>query len=528
MVDSNDDGNDYDDDDVVNMRFPNMTKDAEKLFTDIILQAEEGEEGNNKHSIRLEVQEEEEGSSTSPNRRRSSVLKLRPSIMSRETSERVIESLMKLDEQKKGNNEDEQQNDYEASFEMKKEEKKKSDDDDDGIISKAAESVVESPLMISLRKSIIASTASLSLLSDVTEGIEDVDNDSDVIDVIDPSSLPYKPIAGSTTIQLKNPTDPAIDEKTGKVLAGWRTVDPSTLQVRGCGYNGSDNKCKIGSPGDLYECINADVFESQQRVPDIASKVVLPKVEFVDNDDNNINGNGNNTKTWTAPDLFVITVALPTSQPSMYGANSNKDDGLGYTVVMYYAMRQETRDILRRITAADYNNRNDDEDNSNMNMKINAVRLFEKWCRCAPSDKDFFSRFKVLPQAENLKEMGLPSWIEKFNGMAFLVKRPGETGYVFTHPATVSTTNPNQQSNSCMEFDVSLHPFPYLAKKGICYMKETYFEKTVVTFAFCIEGRLEDELPECLLGAFQLCYPNPVHAIQAEDWFTASAGGGAK
>jgi len=70
-----------------------------------------------------------------------------------------------------------------------------------------------------------------------------------------------------------------------------------------------------------------------------------------------------------------------------------------------------------------------------------------------------------------------------------------------------------------MEFDISLHPFPYLAKKGICYMKEAYFEKTVVTFAFCIEGRTETELPECLIGLFQLCYPNPIHAIQGEDWF---------
>jgi len=244
------------------------------------------------------------------------------------------------------------------------------------------------------------------------------------------------------------------------------------------------------------------------------------------NNDNDDDNDTKTNKTWTAPDLFVITVALPTSQPSMYGANSNKDDGLGYTVVMYYAMRQETRDILRRITSADYN-RNDDDDNKNNIMnsnKINAVRLFEKWCRCAPSDKDFFSRFKVLPQAENLKEMGLPSWIEKFNGMAFLVKRPGETGYVFTHPTT-NNSKKNQQSNSnsCMEFDVSLHPFPYLAKQGICYLKDGYFKHILATIAFCIEGSNDDELPECLIGLFQLCYPDPVNAIQGEDFFAGKS-----
>lgn len=41
----------------------------------------------------------------------------------------------------------------------------------------------------------------------------------------------------------------------------------------------------------------------------------------------------------------------------------------------------------------------------------------------------------------------------------------------------------------------------------------------IATLAFCLEGRDEDELPECLLGAFQLCYPDPVHAIQGEDFF---------
>jgi len=496
MMAANDknDGND----DVVNMRFSNLSKDAEKLFTDIISQAE-GEGNTNAVTLVLE----EEGGST-PDRRRSSVLKLRPSIMSQETSERVIESLMKLDEQqknKKGQHdegEERTENDYEASFEMKQEEEKKTDDDDDD----GALITAESPLMISRRKSRLPSLTS-SLLSHVSEGIDDIDLDADLdadaaadaaADAhVDPS-LPYKPIAGSTSIQLKNPTDSAICGTTGKIMAGWRTVDPTTLQVRGCGYD-ANNHHKIESPGMLYDCINADVFESQQRVPDLASKVVLPKVKFVDD---------KGKKTWTAPDLFVISVALPTSQPSLYGANSNKDDGLGYTVVMYYQMRSDTRAILRRITAPNYKK----EDDDTKSTKTNAVRLFEKWCQRAPSNQEMFSRFKVLPQAENLQEMGLPSWIEKFNGMAFLVKRAGETGYVFTHP-----------TKSCMEFDVSLHPFPYLAKKGIRYMKETYFEKTVVTFAFCIEGRTEDELPECVLGAFQLCYPNPVHAIQAEDWF---------
>jgi hypothetical protein len=73
-----------------------------------------------------------------------------------------------------------------------------------------------------------------------------------------------------------------------------------------------------------------------------------------------------------------------------------------------------------------------------------------------------------------------------------------------------------------MEFDISLHPFPYLAKQGICFMKDTFFKKAIVTFGFLIEGRADDELPECLIGLTQLCYPDPIHAIQGEDFLVGT------
>jgi hypothetical protein len=74
-------------------------------------------------------------------------------------------------------------------------------------------------------------------------------------------------------------------------------------------------------------------------------------------------------------------------------------------------------------------------------------------------------------------------WIAKYNGTPFLIKRPGQTGFLFSHPEL-----------SCMEFDVSLHVFPYLAKQAICFMKESFFRKTLVTFGFVIEGRTDDEV----------------------------------
>jgi len=174
-----------------------------------------------------------------------------------------------------------------------------------------------------------------------------------------------------------------------------------------------------------------------------------------------------------------VSIALPTDPPK-FGKSSS--DGGGYTVTMYFRMHQDTREILRRVTADDYDDSTENVDDP-QKSKVNAVRLMEEWCRRAPTDPAYQARFKVVPNAHNLKEIGMPSWISKYNGKPFLVKRAGETGFLYSHPEI-----------SCMEFDVSLHPFPYLAKQGICYMKDSFFKKILVSFGFCIEGRTDDEV----------------------------------
>lgn len=304
-----------------------------------------------------------------------------------------------------------------------------------------------------------------------------------------PPPASFKPKAGTTSMRIENPTDLPVN-KDGHVFAGWRWADPALMLVRS--HNYKQDRLKIPSPGELYKCVHVDIFESKSRYPDMASRVQLPPVNFADE----------GPKTWNCPDVFVVSIAIPTDPPKLY---SNTENGGGYTVTVYFVMHQETRDILKRVTADGYHPKSEKGDDMNKS-KVNAVRLLDEWCRRAPTDDAFCARFKVLPNAQNLKEIGLPSWIAKYNGKPFLIKRPGQTGFLYRHP-----------DKSCVEFDISLHPFPYLAKQGICFMKDTYFKKVLVTFGFLIEGRAEDELPECLIGLMQLCYPDPVHAVQGED-----------
>lgn len=293
-------------------------------------------------------------------------------------------------------------------------------------------------------------------------------------------------------MKIKNPTDLPVNQ-TGAVFAGWREAPYDSIPIRSHGY--MTTKKKVPSPGEMYKCVQIDIFESDHRYPDMAGRVILPKVDFVDD---------GLPKTWNAPDIFVVSIAIPTSPPKLRGGG---DDGGGYTVTAYFTMHQDTRDILRRVTAGGYNPVNEPKDDI-QKSKVNAVRLLDEWCRRAPTDDSYMARFKVVPNALNLKEIGMPSWISNYNAKPFLIKRPGQTGFLFRHP-----------NKSCMEFDISLHPFPYLAKQGICFMKETYFKKVLISFGFLIEGRSDDELPECFIGLMQLCYPDPVHAIQAPDLF---------
>ena len=276
----------------------------------------------------------------------------------------------------------------------------------------------------------------------------------------------FVPSAGSTTIKLQQPSDPPVNSKN-QVFAGWCTPPPEIMLVRSHGY--LTTKEKVPSPGELYECVNVDIFESAVRYPDIGSRVQLPEVVFADH----------GSKTWRMPDVFIVSIALPTDPPKFGRASS---DGGGYTVTMYFRMHDETREILRRVTADDYDPTSDVPEKQ-QGSKVNAVRLMEEWCRRAPVDPKYQARFKVVPNAHNLDEIGMPNWIAKYNGKPFLVKRAGQTGFLYSHP-----------ERSYMEFDISLHPFPYLAKQAICFMKETYFKRILVSFGFCIEGRADDEV----------------------------------
>ena len=103
--------------------------------------------------------------------------------------------------------------------------------------------------------------------------------------------------AGSSCIKVKNVGDSNTTE-SGTKLPTWLPISSCDMEVRSRGY--LTTKKKIASPGELYECIAVDCFQSESRCSEMALRVVLPKIEFKDSCD----------KRWKAPDLFVVSSQL--------------------------------------------------------------------------------------------------------------------------------------------------------------------------------------------------------------------------
>jgi hypothetical protein len=306
----------------------------------------------------------------------------------------------------------------------------------------------------------------------------------------------FKPNVGSTTLRVSNESDP--NNVNGAQFIQWMPLDHQSVQVRSHGYLSS--KKKIPAPASLYELVAVDICHSESQIRQFVKKVNLPSKMFFKDQIQ---------RTWISPDVFVISLAVPTEEPSF---SKSALDGGGITVVSIYKMREETRKVLKKITSRGYDASKCHEDFDDKNT-MNAIKLFEKWCEHSPTNEKMQGRFKMIPNVHNINEVGLPSYISKYCGKPVLIKRVNVTGFLSNHPEL-----------NAMEFDITLHPFPYLAKKAMSYLYENIFVKAVISLSYVIEGRDDDELPEALIGdGVKLLRPDPAITVKALDLFNGTS-----
>ena len=92
-----------------------------------------------------------------------------------------------------------------------------------------------------------------------------------------------------------------------------------------------------------------------------------------------------------------------------------------------------------------------------------------------------------MAQVHDIGKLGLPGFIEKYNGKPTLITKSG-----------TFTTGPGYA-----EMDINVHRFGFPAKRGLYHLQEK-FKDMICEVGFTIEGRDDSELPEVMLGIAKL------------------------
>lgn len=306
------------------------------------------------------------------------------------------------------------------------------------------------------------------------------------------SSLSMPKIGTSTKMLEPHETADQNVNSDGVQFPAWRRLTGREFQTRSAGYLKHKTK-KLPPSEALYDCVSVDILESSERTTDIAQKVNLTS-----------KSEDSQPRPWHCPDHFIVSVAIPSDV-----GGGKKGDENGYTIIVYSKMTSRTLQILEHLYATDPSKGDLKDD---LLPQVNAVKLFDEWCRRSPDDATFQGRFKLVPDALNLAELGLPSWIVRYKNKPVLIKRTGVTGTVYKHA-----------DPSTLEFHINFHAFHYLVRKAFVYLKDVYFKQLICNAGFVIEGRNDEELPEIVISCFQLCNPDPETSVQAKDFFNGTS-----
>jgi hypothetical protein len=223
-----------------------------------------------------------------------------------------------------------------------------------------------------------------------------------------------------------------------------------------------------------------DMFSSDQKIDNIASKMRLPKDWTC--------GEFGETHSENIPPLFVVNVQMPRNlSTNLLSIFDNITDGPGFSIVYYYRLTRESYEALKDVSTASA-----------------GLRAFGEFCKYAPfpeqdelnGEDAWGSRFKVVTFCTNMDEFRYPSFITTYNGK----------------PVLIRTTGTVIKGANYVEIDINVHNFGTIARKGMDIMFNN-FSKMIIDVGFCIEGRQDDELPEVLLGHVHMDRPDYTKAV---------------
>jgi len=231
------------------------------------------------------------------------------------------------------------------------------------------------------------------------------------------------------------------------------SIDPKMFNLR-VGPNYKRNKLKAPSADALYNLSAFDIIKTPSNVDNVTKFFTPPHIPGV-------------TDVKTAhpkvPPMLVVLVNIPSEEPSMFNSPTT---GPSFVTILYLTISDKTRKEL--------------EDLENASP---AVKLLAKWCDEAEHDETCRGRFKVMAYLDDIEELGLPGFIAGYNGKPALITKSG----TFT------------RCENYIHFSVNVHMFAFIARKCL-FSLQPKFPSFILNIGMTIEGRSEEEMPECLLG----------------------------
>lgn len=241
--------------------------------------------------------------------------------------------------------------------------------------------------------------------------------------------------------------------------------DGTIFRVR-MGPNYKKTGKKEPSKQSLFDLYAMDLVRTEERIKESRDIFEVPVIPGITDKP---------TGHAHIPPMIIINCGMPSTEPSLF---SSTDDGPSFVTVFYFVISEDTLRQLKDISTASP-----------------AVKLLGEWCRRAENEPSFRGRFKAMCILDEIEKLGLPNPIPAYNGKPVLINK---SGAFF-------------RRENYIEHSINVHLFAYLAKKAL-YSIQPKFPNMRLNVGFVIEGRDDDELPECMLGVGKCLYMDPAKA----------------
>jgi hypothetical protein len=287
---------------------------------------------------------------------------------------------------------------------------------------------------------------------------------------------------GITAMRM-NPDGKAPEES--KFFAEWNWVPSDTFMVRQ-GPDYSVNKKKAPSEEAIYEVVAVDNYGLERKLWHVGRFFDLSKLKDVNPPRDSVVSESKESPEGSAtdasrsiregdmielPEVLIINVLCPLYAPGMFAPVV---DGEGFMSTVFCKLSAESKRRLK------------------IGKPTPAMQLFKRFVEEAQFDGSMRGRVKCIARANNADELSLGGvvrgLITRYNATPFLI-HDGEGEYF--------------KGDGYFEMDIDVHKFSTLARNGFYHLKHM-MNLMRNDYAFVIEGRTDDELPEQLLTTVQM------------------------